>query len=756
MKKQLLYIAACCFALLPVACDKEDTDAVRYGFGEGGIVMTVAAPSTRAINDADLTLAKCTVDIYQRTTGEASSETAETWIRHYESGDCPETVVKLLAGDYFVSVKWGEQPADAALDKCFYKGCADFTVTAGQTQSVAVSCTSQCAVVAVGFDKSIAEKKLSDVRVEVSLPTSEAALNSLTFTTNDTGYFNMPEDGAELTWSFHAVHPEKGAVEKTGTVKKVLNGKKYALNFRYSDDLPGYVDFDLSIDERPVENRNDMLIFSPMPVVEGDLFDAEVVDFADEPMTLTMTTIGDATVRDVKLYQVGATVATRSGYSTRADFDVDSDLLLWHWHCPEEGGEPTVTGDANAIIPTLSDNKKSLGITLNQDFFSFPIGETKLRFEIHDSKEAFIEKEAVINVNEGIESEVVACDLWANSVTLRGVSTKGAPTFKLRLEGKEEWETVTGVSAGGNEYTATFECVWEESQNTVAGVPVYRPDTQRSVFANNTYEIAAEIDGHEYRTTFRPVCNQSIPYGDMADASLSCFKKEHGSFWDSGNNGTTPTLCTQDTKKVKGIACAYLKAGAVDLFGGFLSAGNLFTGEFVMSGTNGTVSFGKKYDWEARPTALHVKYAAKIGNIDFYKYADETVDLADKAQDNSVIYIAIVDWANPHKVTSGTKAPSGMWSPANLKQFKEKGYDTETGDTETGGTIIGYGSIRLSENTPGDGLVDLEIPIFYYDTAAKPSGNYTLVIAASTSYYGDYMVGCSKNELWLTDFSWVY
>ncbi len=754
MKKQLLYIAACCFALLPVACDKEDTDAIRYGFGEGGIVMTVAAPSeTRAINVKALTLADCTVDIYQRTSGNSSDEPSETWIRHYESGECPETVVKLLEGDYSVSVSCGTQPSDAALDACLYKGRKEFTVTAGQTQPVAVSCEPQCAVVAVGFDESIAKKELSDVRVEVSLPTSEAACKSLTFTTNDTGYFNMPESGAELEWSFHAVHPEKGEFEKTGTVKNVVNGKKYALNFRYSDDLPGYIGFDLEIDET-TDDHNDMLIFSPKPVLKGEeIFKADGADFADKEMALTVETLGGATVRDVKIYQVGAAVATRSGYSTRADSDAGSDLLLWHWQCPAEGGEPTVTGETTVTAGTLTNTETgtSLDITLNPAFFSFPIGETKLRFEILDNKEAFAENTAVIRVNEGIQSEVGACDLWANSVTLRGVSTKGAPTFKLRLQGTEKWKTVTGESAGGDEYTGTFtsdEFDWTASTND-AGLPVYRPLKEHSVYANNTYEIAVVIDGHEYRTTFRPVCDQPIPYGNMADDSLSCFTKEHGSFWDSGNNKATPTLCQQDKKD--NLTCAYLKAGQTL---GVLSAGNLFTGEFAMADmTNGTVSFGKQYGWKARPTALHVKYAAKIGTIDIYKdkNVDETVDLTNGAQDNAVIYVAIVNWTNPHKVTSGTSTPSGMWSPANLKQFKEKGYDTETG-----GTIIGYGSIRLSENTPGDGLVDLEIPIFYYDTAAKPSGNYTLVIAASTSYFGDYMVGCSTNELWLTDFSWVY
>ena len=729
MKKQLLYIVAGCFALLPVACDKSDDDAVRYGFGEGGIVMSVA-PATRAIDVADLTLAKCTVSIYQRQS--ADSDESETLIRQYKTGQCPETV-KLLAGDYSVSVAWGEQPADAALDKCFYTGRADFTVTAGSTQSVVVMCKSQCAVVAVGFDESIAQKELADIRVEVAFPTSDAADKSLIFTTADTGYFNMPETGAELTWSFRAVHPEKGAFEKTGVVKNVVNGKKYALNFRYSDDLPGYIDLELKIDDK-TDNYNDLLIFSPAPVLEGAIFGA-VQDYADAAMTLAMKTVGEATVREAKIYQVGA--------------NGESDFLLWHWLCPASvGGQPTVSDPTN-ITATLSEDWKSLDVTLNPAFFLFPVGQTELRFEVVDNKDARTEKKAVIRVNEGIFSQVDACDLWANSVTLRAVSTKGVPTFKLRLQGTDEWKTVSGVSAGGDEYTAVFtsdENDWTVSDNAQAGVPVYRPRKEHCVYANNTYEIVAEIDGHEYRTTYRPVCDQPIPNGDMADASCSCFgtSNENTVFWGSGNNSFASALCTRDTKS--GRYCARLKsvmAGALGI--NMLAAGNLFSGTFVRPSTTGTVSFGQDYDWKARPTAFHLKYHATIGAVNQQKHkkTDGTHPRGIGEQDEAIIYVAIIDWGRRHEVKSGTSGCSGMWSP-----------DETTNPGE--GPIIGYGVFRIAASTVGDELVDYEIPIYYYDKVTKPSGTYKIVISSATNIFGDYMCGCDSNELWLTDFSWVY
>ena len=40
--------------------------------------------------------------------------------------------------------------------------------------------------------------------------------------------------------------------------------------------------------------------------------------------------------------------------------------------------------------------------------------------------------------------------------------------------------------------------------------------------------------------------------------------------------------------------------------------------------------------------------------------------------------------------------------------------------------------------------------------AAKPGGKISIVISCSTSAYGDFMVGCSQNQLYLDDFGWIY
>ena len=86
-----------------------------------------------------------------------------------------------------------------------------------------------------------------------------------------------------------------------------------------------------------------------------------------------------------------------------------------------------------------------------------------------------------------------------------------------------------------------------------------------------------------------------------------------------------------------------------------------------------------------------------------------------------------------------------MWSPDN------------GANSVSEGKIIGYGIVYPRGTTRGDSMIDLDIPIHYYDKTAKPkSGNYSLVIAASTSRYGDYMFGCSSSSMYVDNFHWGY
>ena len=123
--------------------------------------------------------------------------------------------------------------------------------------------------------------------------------------------------------------------------------------------------------------------------------------------------------------------------------------------------------------------------------------------------------------------------------------------------------------------------------------------------------------------------------------------------------------------------------------------------------------------------------------------------LAENTQDQARIFVAIVDWSTRHTVTSGSEKPTGVWDPA-------KGIYGEKDATKASGKIIAYGSLFITEQSSGGKMIPAELPIQYYDTTAKPSGKYSLVISCATSAYGDYMNGCTSNVMYVDDFEWVY
>ena len=178
-------------------------------------------------------------------------------------------------------------------------------------------------------------------------------------------------------------------------------------------------------------------------------------------------------------------------------------------------------------------------------------------------------------------------------------------------------------------------------------------------------------------------------------------------FWDSSNNAGNKTACTQD--KTKNASCAWLQASGVSLVGA-LASGSLFTGTFTYANMNGTASFGQKYKYTARPTALRLKYHATLGTVNYNKHngpLEKDKDIMDQCS----FTVCIVDWDTRHDVQSGTSAPKGIWDPITMGELP---VDKQNG-------IIGYGVKYSSENTPGTDLIPLEIPIKYYQqTNAAP------------------------------------
>ena len=344
-------------------------------------------------------------------------------------------------------------------------------------------------------------------------------------------------------------------------------------------------------------------------------------------------------------------------------------------------------------------------------------------------------------------------DLWANTASftlnIPADATSVSVQYKKSTASDTEWQTaeITGNNTKAEikpDWGTQFTAADWTTPNSVQ--PFWRITEGTGVFANNTYDYKLTVDGTEYTGQFTTKTGDIIPYGDMEDSSLPCFNtSETSTFWGSGNNDQTPTLCTQGREGENHYAILQSISKFV------LAAGNLFSGTFKYTsaglGGTGAVNFGQKYFFETRPTALQVKYRAKVEPVDLNILKGP---LEKDTQDKARIFVAIVDWTTQHTVSStyvlfgSNNGCVGAWDPETTKNPGE-------------GQIIGYGSLWLTETTSASDWQNAKIQIQWYDQTTKPAdGNYSLVISCAANAYGDYMNGCSKNYLHIDDIQWVY
>lgn len=365
-------------------------------------------------------------------------------------------------------------------------------------------------------------------------------------------------------------------------------------------------------------------------------------------------------------------------------------------------------------------------------------------------------------------------NLWTNSatVTLSNIPADASSvSFAYRKTKTEAWKEVTvenkttaNITVATTDHTTAS---WT-TLNTV--LPYSRLDNSTGIFAGQTYDYKITVDGQEfistaaYKASNAPV-DQAIPNGDMEDSNLQCFANNDqntrdSDFWNSGNNaafktGTfnTTILCTQSSFLGSNRAkCQSGFAGAMGI--GAFAPGNLFTGKFNYDNYLGTVDFGQKLPWTARPSAMNVSYHATIGKVNRNQGIEAKI--ANDQDDYARIFVCIVDWSGRHTVASSpnvkfisqisTASLTGSWDPETQKATDE-------------GKIIAYGSLWINPamNSSADKMDDVTIDLNYYDLSTKPtSGNYSVVISCSGSAYGDYFSGCDKNTLYVDNFEWVY
>ena len=296
-----------------------------------------------------------------------------------------------------------------------------------------------------------------------------------------------------------------------------------------------------------------------------------------------------------------------------------------------------------------------------------------------------------------------ATDLWNNTATATALVSAeeyaAGAALEYRIKGATEWQRMAESSYEAGILTATLAPEWSSSTNP-HGLAVYNFVPDKGLFAGHTYEFRLTVGGEQTQLMeYAAPAGNTIPNGDLEDSSLSCW--------------------TQNNKTAE--------------FWG------LFQKDVL---TRGVVSFGQPYAWKARPKALKLQYYAEhIGIADIDKNFGAPIHEGDR--DKARIMVAIVDWNTRREVGSGTEAPTGTWDPEETTSVDE-------------GPIIAYGSLFIDQSSTGGKMIDVQLPLNFYDTKAKPSGLYQIVISCSTSAYGDFMAGCKSNILYVDNFEWVY
>ncbi len=300
------------------------------------------------------------------------------------------------------------------------------------------------------------------------------------------------------------------------------------------------------------------------------------------------------------------------------------------------------------------------------------------------------------------------------SATLTGSIQSGkTPVVEYKKQAATSWSQLpaSAVTVRGTSYSASFS-------NLLPGTAyAYRVSIDGTAGEEQSFTTVAAVK----------LTNGSLENWHQDGTCWNPWGENETSFWNTGNKGTAiigSNITTPVTESVSGKA-AYLASRSVPLKG--LAAGNLFTGEFELSGMNGILTLGRDFTSFPSGLRIHCKYeTSKINQV-----VDRYQDLKGQ-NDMCHVYIALTT----EKVTINTA--------------KEDVFDKEAS------SVVAYGEFISSENVSGseaNGYKQVDIPLEYRYTDRTPK---YIIIVCSASRYGDFFTGGDASKLWLDEMELVY
>lgn len=294
---------------------------------------------------------------------------------------------------------------------------------------------------------------------------------------------------------------------------------------------------------------------------------------------------------------------------------------------------------------------------------------------------------------------------------INGSVTSGkTPVVEYKAQNASTWQTASDVTVSGTKFTATLT----------------------GLSGSTTYNYRVTVDGaagsEQSFTTAGEVALENGGFESWyQDGDIYVPNASGSSFWGTGNPGAASfigNLTTPTSDAVSGQAAKLESKNALIKLG----AGNIFTGDFSLDGTNGILHFGQPFT--TFPTAMRLYY--KYTSTTINRIGDEVGSLENLRgrPDSCHIYVALSDKSEPYEIRT---------RPSVRKVFDKNDAN-----------IIAYGEFISGSSTSS--YQQITIPLEY---RANRTPRY-IVIVCSASKYGDYFIGGEGSTLWLDEMELVY
>lgn len=788
--KRIYYIAILLCAAFAVSCSN---DMLDEGFGsanEGMLNIAFDIPAaTRAYKSGDA----CDIRFYKY---DDSAKSSKTLIRHYYSEkELPETLW-LLEGEYCVTISIGNPetaPAATFDGGSIYYGASDFTITAGATTSVNVKCGIRNTMVKIIFDSSLYDKfdepgtdAVTGIKSRYcatvlindtwdpdfkahNLPWLAYKRQEMNETVEDgheysrVGYFVLPAGAENISYCFHAFSSDmtiegddpdngnekvNGQVHIHGTKKLSLpqgqttrEGAMYTLTFKYTPDKNGFISVNFTVEVADVEEIEESFAVNPAPkpTLDGDGFSKNEIHTVTNQTLTYKASYEKSSIKSIKVYVDNSRTAAKT-----ISCETDSE--------------------AGGVKIERQEDGHTILLTFSADFLNtLSGGEHTLEFELEPTDGPKSDKIRSKIMMSGTYS-LASTDCWNAKGKIGAYVYESASDVKIRYRAvnTQSWNTVSATSAGENIYTA-------EASN---------------INANTEYEYQLLLNstavGAAYKTKIGD--GTQIPNSNFEEWSTSGkVVLPYGSeqWWDTGNHaaanyelvggGNLTTSVKEPRTGSSGQYAARLESKNVAIK---FAAGNIFVGKFlgINGGTNGSIAFGKPFDYTYRPKAIKFWYKGTVGSINVVGDSPAGMTLKSGDSDVAELYVCLCQMGGPHVVYTGDKKTLVDITSKTISYNTDPNSKSVNNNMDDG-KIVGYGYWDRSRTeivkTDGNGgttapesgdfanqekWIEVTVPINYN---SEDVPNY-IMVTASSSKYGDYFTGSSNSVMYLDDVELVY